>query len=496
MTDPLVQLESEVGIVALHPAPPPRTILVGSSTDTQFNAIRSFVTPIACWRVEDLLFDFDSSFVKPVGQRDLRELKRLRERLKQTDGGAELRPPLSIFGHADPVGNDDYNKQLSGRRAMAIYGLLVRDTNLWEKLFSQPMGRDDWGNAAVHTMVRALGFDPGPVSVNVTEALKAAIRLFQESNGIKPDGAAGPKTRRVLFLAYMDFLCGKDFALDKEEDFLGKGKDKDGKGDYQGCGEFNPVLLFSKSEKSELDQPKNHDARNDENEPNRRVLVFLFAPGTRVDPARWPCPRAKDGIGGCTKRLFADANVRRSPGDVRRERPIDLDTFACRFYDQMARRSPCENISPVLRIRLYDDTGKFIPDAPFNIVVSNETAPRVGRADRSGVVRARRIGSASSCVVQWGKPPVAGTPVSLPFQHTIQLQFATGDEQTQAERRLNNLGYVGDAEFEKKLILFKQDHPERFASNEMDGTLDAKAQQVIRDIHDSLPDDTRPADKE
>jgi hypothetical protein len=99
-------------------------------------------------------------------------------------------------------------------------------------------------------------------------------------------------------------------------------------------------------------------------------------------------------------------------------------------------------------------------------------------------------------VVQWGKPPVAGAPVSLPFQHTIQLQFATGDERTQVERRLNNLGYVGDADLEKKLILFKQDHPERFASNEMDGTLDAKAQQVIRDIHDSLPDDTRPADQE
>jgi len=28
--------------------------------------------------------------------------------------------PLSVFGHADPVGSDDYNKALSGRRAMAV----------------------------------------------------------------------------------------------------------------------------------------------------------------------------------------------------------------------------------------------------------------------------------------------------------------------------------------------------------------------------------------
>src|SRR5690349_10004947 len=103
MSDSSVQSESEVGIAAIHPADPPRIALVGPSTDTQFNTIQNFISPIACWRVEDLLFDFDSSFVKPVGQRDLRELKQLRERLKRLAGGTELRPPLSIFGHADPI---------------------------------------------------------------------------------------------------------------------------------------------------------------------------------------------------------------------------------------------------------------------------------------------------------------------------------------------------------------------------------------------------------
>ena len=32
---------------------------------------------------------------------------------------------LGVFGHADPVGSDDLNKHLSGRRAAAIYGLLL-----------------------------------------------------------------------------------------------------------------------------------------------------------------------------------------------------------------------------------------------------------------------------------------------------------------------------------------------------------------------------------
>src|SRR5438132_677217 len=60
--------------------------------------------------------------------------------------------PMSLFGHADPVGNDDYNKVLSGRRVAAIYGMLTRDADIWEDLFSnkgafaQPAAGDKWGN--------------------------------------------------------------------------------------------------------------------------------------------------------------------------------------------------------------------------------------------------------------------------------------------------------------------------------------------------------------
>ena len=70
---------------------------------------------------------------------------------------ATIFPPLSIFGHADPVGNDDYNKQLSGRRATAIYGLLTRDTHLWEELYSHSFGNDKWGVKAIQIMLAELG---------------------------------------------------------------------------------------------------------------------------------------------------------------------------------------------------------------------------------------------------------------------------------------------------------------------------------------------------
>ena len=51
--------------------------------------------------------------------------------------------PLSIFGHADPVGNDEYNKGLSGRRATVIYALLISNSDpntavrLWEEVAQQ-----------------------------------------------------------------------------------------------------------------------------------------------------------------------------------------------------------------------------------------------------------------------------------------------------------------------------------------------------------------------
>lgn len=147
-------------------------------------------------------------------------------------------PPISIFGHADPVGDDEYNKRLSGRRATAIYALLTRKTKLWEELYSQLYGRDNWGLAAIQTMLRALGRDPGPITSSLNTETREIVKAFQQEQGLRPDGDPGPKTRKTLFLAYMDQLCGKDFVLDPHKDFLARGQDPGGKGDYQGCGVF------------------------------------------------------------------------------------------------------------------------------------------------------------------------------------------------------------------------------------------------------------------
>jgi hypothetical protein len=202
----------------------------------------------------------------------------------------------------------------------------------------------------------------------------------------------------------MDATCvdpeGQPFRLEKT-DFLARGADPAGKGDYQGCGELNPVLVFSEEERQRFAQAFDKTERNRENAPNRRVLIYLFRPGARVDPARWPCPRAEEGPAGCKERLWSDADARRAPGDARRTYSATGDTFACRFYDRFAARSPCEGARPALatalvagRLPSLCSIARTFPK-PSSIPMLREVARRaaadpaqrvlvVGHTDRTG----------------------------------------------------------------------------------------------------------------
>jgi len=318
------------GLAATHAPRPPIRLLAAPATGPERNTIQARVFPLACWRVEDLRFEFDSSFVLPDIQVELRLLASLIEehtRVDFPDGVNPVRfpPPLAVFGHADPVSNDDYNKVLSGRRAQAIYGMLTRKTELWEDLFSHPFGGDNWNTPQILGTMRA---------------------KVGRSEDTGPTTAA---TRAQLFAEYMDRICqdffDRPFQIDPK-DFLGGGQDSGGKADFQGCGEFNPVLMFSKEENDRFNKDNDKTARNEANIPNRRVLVFLFRPGSKVDPASWPCPRAKEGVAACKKRFWSDASKRREFQELRRENKETHDTFGCRFYDRLAGRSPCEQGEP------------------------------------------------------------------------------------------------------------------------------------------------------
>ena len=166
------------------------------ATSAQANFARTGIIPIACWRVDDVRFAFDSSFVKPELAEEMQHLAKLREAHKlevKPEAGLQsvtAFPRLSVFGHADPTGSDDYNKQLSGRRATAIYAMLVRNTDLWEDLYSHPLSHDDWGLRSVQVMLDHLGFSPGPADGVFKDETRDAIRAFQQQQGLSANGTA------------------------------------------------------------------------------------------------------------------------------------------------------------------------------------------------------------------------------------------------------------------------------------------------------------------
>jgi len=302
------------------------------TTEDEANIIRFALVPVARCRVSDINFDFDSSFLRPDAMEDFQQLSLL---MKQYPGA-----PLSVFGHADPAGKDEYNKKLSGRRARAVYAVLLRDTEIWEDLYNNPQGEDEWGTLRVQELLASLQYDPGPLDGVKGELTENAVREFQEEFGLTVGGKPGRNTRRKLFEIYMDMLCidyrGQPYRLEKSQ-FLAQGQDKDGKGDYQGCGEHNPELVFSQHEAKELEQDR--ERRNRENEPNRRVVIFLFRPGSVILPERWPCPTANEGVAKCKKRFWSDGDHRRSNQEQRRKYENTKDTFACRFYDRIMHSS-------------------------------------------------------------------------------------------------------------------------------------------------------------
>ncbi len=330
----------------------PRTAFKVAPTDgtTKFNTIRIPLIPVACWRLNDPAFGFDSSFVAPT----------FRDEIGTLSGIIAANPecPATLFGHCDPAGGDAIvNKTLGDRRAIAIYALLTRQPDLWEHLYSDPQVGDRWGTHAIQTMLSSLvdgGGTPyylGTIDGVAGTGTADAIKQFQgddKDKELTANGRLDAATRKKLFGAYMDWLCtaappesgpqsqpepdpsggttdsaapsstpksDPQAASDagapppptfpmKPTAFLGGADAKDGdlpKMSLQSCGKFNPIVLLTAAEMNGYDE-KN---RNADDAPNRRVLMFFFAKGTTVDTSVWPCAKVKEAGDACKGGVLA-----------------------------------------------------------------------------------------------------------------------------------------------------------------------------------------------
>jgi hypothetical protein len=411
--------QSDREVSGKHPQDKEYPFLVASSTsDKTKNTIRLAFALEACWKVEDICFDFDRAFVRNDTKGPFRRLAELRDRYPTA--------PISLFGHTDHVGKDKYNKQLSEDRAKAIYGVLTRNVQKWKEIF-------DKADEVKHLQrqLAALGHDPGPA-----------------------DGILGPKTKSAI-LAHMDELCGNLKLTDS--DFLGEGKCA-----FQGCSEFNPLRIFSKEMGEALSKQERKADRNNENQPNRRVIAFLFKPEAKIDPSKWPCPKASEGTAKCEAHFWPDAKQRRTfqekarefraPKEIERAKreasqfpqgylfvgfPEDesdsawtyeptSDTFTCEFYERLARLSPCERYQdPItISIMLYDDQGEPLQDADYRITFGDIV--RTGKTVDGWLVETLPKFTADY-VLEWGESPSASGPQppndKYPFKETVGLNW-------------------------------------------------------------------------
>jgi hypothetical protein len=442
---------SDGGVSGKHDSPQTFEFLVAPSTEDQFNTARFRLIPVACWRVDDIRFAFDSSFVAADPLDDPNEVPSdIRAELKHLVGLVQEHSgcPLSVFGHADPVGSDDYNKLLSGRRATAIYALLTTNSDISTavKMWRDIASTENWGSKQREMMQSFTG-------------LPATTQDAQ------------------LIQAYLQKLCPSDLKLSKT-DFLGRGAGTSHTADMQGCGKFNPLLLFSKEDQTTFDQaargdskqPENQETlakRNAANSPNRRVLVLFFRKGSRIDPAKWPCPSVTEGIVKCKKRFWSDGEDRRSthlPGSERSF--LDThDTFACRFFQRISDQSPCEQLVPLvpLRIRLIDN--RFIKD---------QDQPFDGLQYRLEVLNFHFNGEATGGIIEHMIPSTATTGTLTLLQKSKDNQpvvfwklnleivpsLAAISTAEGAQARLNNLGF--------------------FASQQITGDLDDRTVRAIQ----------------
>jgi outer membrane protein OmpA-like peptidoglycan-associated protein len=234
--------------------------------------------------LQNVTFATGKSFIRTSEAGDLKALGvAVRDwKAKHADG------KLAVFGHADAVGDEPSNKQLSERRAKSVQAYLAKDPKPWEELY----GEEKWGLAVVQELLKNLGHDPGALDGQDGPKTQAAVKAFQGKKGLGATGFTDEKTREALFLAYFE-SCGSPASKAKDFDAL------DGKA-YTGCGEFN---LIEKAEGA--------------CEANRRVAVLLLKVSKNF-PIHYPCKQGS--IFPCQKQAGLKGE-RRTEG------------FKCRFYD-------------------------------------------------------------------------------------------------------------------------------------------------------------------
>ena len=164
------------------------------------NRLRMPLRTVACWRLGDGVFRFDHKLVGPAAKPDFAEFWALRARHPSA--------PIALFGHADIKGDEDHNHALGAERALAVYGVLNANPNLWYELFAD----DREGLASLHAILRDYGLPHGEQGFGPA-TFEAVARYMEDLGG----------GRRLEPYDYLD-LRGYFVYLDAYEELMPKAR--------------------------------------------------------------------------------------------------------------------------------------------------------------------------------------------------------------------------------------------------------------------------------
>lgn len=207
-------------------------------------------------RLKGLFFETGKSFLLPASVAIFDEFA---QTFADNDGSE-----LLIVGHADTVGANSTNDELSLERAENTAAYLRDDVAAWLKMYGTktPAARR-WGADEDEAMFESLA------DFSTKSATEDSVTWFQRTRNLaKVDGIAGDQTRSALIKEYM--------ALDATT--LGAGSSFDINITTHGCGEFFPLEATG----NDLDAtpPDNTDDQTD-----RRVELFFFDRQFGIQPA-------------------------------------------------------------------------------------------------------------------------------------------------------------------------------------------------------------------
>ena len=150
-------------------APAPKVIAAAPPPPEKRAAAPARVEPRRVNFSADTLFAFDKSVLKPEGKAALDEFGR------QLDGAQY--EVVSVTGHADRFGSNDYNQKLSERRAHAVKDYLVSRNMVADRITAEGKGETQ--------PVTQAGDCLGSRSAKVIACLQPDRRVHVEASGTK-----------------------------------------------------------------------------------------------------------------------------------------------------------------------------------------------------------------------------------------------------------------------------------------------------------------------